>query len=113
MADEAERKDTSEEEEGADKDDRIEIVMFKSDTCAFCPRAEEVLRDTIDDFGSDIFRIRLIDVKEDPDAAEEYGVFALPTIMIGGIAVTGIPEPEIIMKMVLGAKVALKKGDKK
>ncbi len=111
MANKAERKDAP-KEKGADSEDRIEIVMFKSDTCAFCPQAEEVLRDAIDNFGPDIFKLRLIDVNEDPDAAEEYGIFALPTIMIGGVAVTGIPEPEIIMKMVLGAKVALKKGER-
>ncbi len=111
MANNAERKDAP-KEKGADTEHRIEIVMFKSDTCAFCPQAEEVLRDAIDDFGPDIFMLRFIDVNEDPDAAEEYGIFALPTIMIGGVAVTGIPEPEIIMKMVLGAKVALKKGER-
>jgi predicted DsbA family dithiol-disulfide isomerase len=111
LANKAEGKDAPKEKE-SDTDDRIEIVMFKSDACAFCPQAEDVLRDAIDDFGPDIFKLRFIDVKEDPDAAEEYGVFALPTIMIGGVAVTGIPEPEMIMKMVLGAKVALKKGEK-
>ncbi|NHJ14425.1 MAG: hypothetical protein EAX95_12170 [Candidatus Thorarchaeota archaeon] len=110
MANEVERKDTSEEEE-SEEDDKVEIVMFKSDACAFCPRAEEVLRDTIEDFGPGIFKLRFIDVKVEPEVAEEYGVYALPTIMIGGMAVTGIPEPEMIMKMILGAKVALKKGE--
>ncbi|MBS3794884.1 MAG: thioredoxin family protein [Candidatus Thorarchaeota archaeon] len=86
----------------------VEIVLFKSDDCAFCPRAEEVVRETIADFSSESFEIRIIDVKKNPDAAEEYGVFALPTIMIGGTSVTGIPEPEIIMKMVLGAKVSIR-----
>lgn len=86
----------------------VEIVLFKSDDCAFCPRAEEVVRETIADFSSESFKIRIIDVKKNPEAAEEYGVFALPTIMIGGTSVTGIPEPEIIMKMVLGAKISMR-----
>jgi len=93
-------------------DDRIEVVFFKSDTCAFCPRAEEVIRDALDDFGSESFKLVTINVSENPEAAEEYGIFALPTVMIGGISITGIPEPEMLMKMVLGAKVmTMKKGD--
>ena len=93
-----------------DIDDRIEVVLFKSDTCAFCPRAEEVVRDTIDDFGPDIFRLNIINVSEDPDAAEMYGIFALPTVMISGVSITGIPEPEMLMKMILGARVMSKKN---
>ena len=95
------------------KDDlkKIEVVLFKSDTCAFCPRAEEVVRETIEDFGSEVFKLKVINVSENPEAAEEFGIFALPTIMIGGVSVTGIPEPEMLMKMVLGAKVMIKKKD--
>ncbi|MGV9103240.1 MAG: thioredoxin family protein [Candidatus Thorarchaeota archaeon] len=88
----------------------VEIVLFKSDDCAFCPRAEEVVRETIADFSSESFKMRIIDVKENPEEAEEYGVFALPTIMIDGTSVTGIPEPEMVMKMILGAKVSMRGG---
>lgn len=90
----------------------IEVVFFKSDTCAFCPRAEEVVREAINDFGPDTFKLIVINVSENPEAAEEYGIFALPTVMIGGVSITGIPEPEMLMKMVLGSKVLIKKkGD--
>ena len=91
--------------------EKIEVVLFKSDTCAVCPRAEEVVRETIEDFGSQVFKLKVINVSENPEAAEEFGIFALPTIMIGGVSVTGIPEPEMLMKMVLGAKVMTKKKD--
>ena len=47
------------------------------------------------------------------EAAEEFGIFALPTTMIGGVSVTGIPEPDMIMKMILGAKVTTKRGASK
>ncbi|MGY5860060.1 MAG: thioredoxin family protein [Candidatus Thorarchaeota archaeon] len=97
------------DEKSSEEDDRIEVVLFKSDTCAFCPRAEEVVRDTLDDFGPDIFKLNIINVSEDPDAAEMYGIFALPTVMISGVSITGIPEPEMLMKMVLGARVMSKK----
>jgi hypothetical protein len=52
-------------------------------------------------------------VSENPEAAEKFGIFALPTTMIGGVSVTGIPEPDMIMKMILGAKVATKRGESK
>ena len=92
-----------------EEDDMIQVVLFKSDTCAFCPRAEEVVRETIDDFGPGIFKLNIINVSENPEAAEEYGIFALPTVMICGVSITGIPEPEALMKMILGAKVGQKK----
>jgi hypothetical protein len=53
----------------------------------------------------------VINVSENPEAAEEFGIFALPTIMIGGVSVTGIPEPDMLMKMVLGVKVTKKEKD--
>ncbi|MFW9961142.1 MAG: thioredoxin family protein [Candidatus Thorarchaeota archaeon] len=93
----------------AEDSNMIEVVFFKSDTCAFCPRAEEVVRETINDFGPDTFKLIVINVSENPEAAEEYGIFALPTVMIGGVSITGIPEPEMLMKMVLGSKVMTKK----
>jgi thiol-disulfide isomerase/thioredoxin len=94
-----------------DEPEKIEVVLFKSDTCAFCPRAEEVVRETIEDFGSDAFTLKVINVNENSESAEEFGIFALPTVMIGGMSVTGIPEPEMLMKMVLGAKVLSKQKD--
>ncbi|MFW9974370.1 MAG: glutaredoxin family protein [Candidatus Thorarchaeota archaeon] len=107
MADKDERNGSTEK----DDSEKIEVVLFKSDSCAFCPRAEEVVRETIENFGSDVFTLRVINVSENPEAAEEYGIFALPTIMIGGVSVTGIPEPDMLMKMVLGAKVLTKKKE--
>ena len=107
MAEETVPKDKSAEKK---QPELIEVVIFKSDSCVFCPQAEEVVRDTLEDFGPDVFKIKVINVSEDPHAAEQYGVFALPTIMIGGVSVTGIPEPEILMKMVLGSKLSKKKG---
>ena len=82
----------------------IEIFFFKSDTCAFCPRAEEVVRETIQSFGSDDFKLTIINVSETPDAAEEYGVYACPTVMVEGLSVTGIPEPEILMKLIIRSR---------
>ena len=96
----------------ADDSEVIEVVFFKSDSCIFCPRAEEVVRETINDFGLNTFKLIIINVSENPEAAEEYGIFALPTVMIGGVSITGIPEPEMLMKMVLGAKfMSKKKGE--
>ena len=93
-----------------DNNDTVEIVFFKSNTCAFCPRAEEVITDMMEDFGESALKLTIINVSENPGAAEDYGIFALPTTMIGGVSVTGIPEPEILMKMILGSKISSKRG---
>jgi thiol-disulfide isomerase/thioredoxin len=105
--------DTKEADSSTEEDlsDKIEVVLFKSESCAFCPRAEEVIRETIEDFGSDTFHLNVINVTEHPEVAEEYGVFALPTVMIGSVSITGIPEPDMLIKMILGARVAAKKSE--
>jgi len=108
LSDKTER--TEDEEEEIGESSVIEIVLFKSDSCAFCPRAEEVIRETIEDFEASIFKFTVINVTENPEAAEEYGIFALPTVMIGGVSITGIPEPEMLLKMILSAKVYKKRG---
>jgi thiol-disulfide isomerase/thioredoxin len=108
LADDAEPKSPTGEDN--EEDEPVEVVLFKSDTCAFCPRAEEVLRETLTNFGGGFFVLKVINVSENPEAAEEFGIFALPTTMIGGVSVTGIPEPDMIMKMILGAKVTAKRG---
>jgi predicted DsbA family dithiol-disulfide isomerase len=101
--------DSSDEHETSDA---IEITFFKSDTCAFCPRAEEIIRDIIDGFDTDLFKLKIINVSEDPDAAEEFGIFALPTTIIGGMSITGIPEPDMLMKMILGSRITKKRESK-
>jgi thiol-disulfide isomerase/thioredoxin len=97
-----------------DQSDKIQVVLFKSETCAFCPRAEEVIRETIEDLGPDTFYLTVVNVTENPEVAEEYGVFALPTVMVGSVSITGIPEPDMLVRMILGASVAArKKGESK
>ncbi|MHA1587907.1 MAG: hypothetical protein ACTSV9_03915, partial [Candidatus Thorarchaeota archaeon] len=67
----------SEDKSGSKDDDdssKIVIVLFRSDTCAFCPRAEEVVRDTIQDFSPDSFKLRIVNVSENPEVAEEFGI---------------------------------------
>ncbi len=106
----------SEDESKSEDDDgssKIVIVLFKSDTCAFCPRAEEVVRDTIQNFSPESFKLRIVNVSENPEVAEEFGIVALPTTMIGGVSIIGIPEPEMLMKMIMGAGVSKMRGARK
>jgi thiol-disulfide isomerase/thioredoxin len=101
--------DSLDTEDDEEESEPIEITFFKSDTCAFCPRAEEILRDIIGDFDDALFTLNIVNVSENPDAAEEFGIFALPTTMIGGMSITGIPEPEMLMKMIIGSKITKKR----
>ncbi len=90
-------------------DGAIEILFFKSDSCPFCPRAEEVIREVIGEFDPGVFRLVVINVSEKPEVAEEYGVFALPTVVVGGMSVTGVPEPEMLVKIILGSRLSRKR----
>ncbi|MEM4734149.1 MAG: thioredoxin family protein [Candidatus Thorarchaeota archaeon] len=94
------------DEEGCSKDgkesSKVEVLFFSHDECPFCPRAKQVLLDILGEFDTDMFTLREIDVVQEPEVAQYYGVLAAPTIMIGGASITGIPEPESILRMILG-----------
>ncbi len=96
----AQPNDRSDEYDRQGRSGAIEILFFKSKFCVFCPAAEKVLCDMAQLMGS-IIKIHTIDVIEQPDYAEKYGVLSIPTIIIGGLSVTGIPERETIMNMIL------------
>ncbi len=88
-----------------DSSGAIKIYFFKSDTCPHCPEAERVLYEAISGFEDDVFQVIVINVSSDPAAAEEFGVFAVPTIMVNGRSLTGIPEPEAIFQLIMGMRL--------
>ncbi len=86
-------------------EEKIKILFFKSDHCAFCPAALERVRRTIQQFGEDAIELEIIDVEKDPDMAQKYGVLALPTIIIGDKSVAGVPDTEKLLSMILTARL--------
>ncbi len=95
--------DIQAEEENTEE--KIKILFFKSDHCAFCPAALERVKSTIQQFGENAIELEIIDVEKDPDMAQKYGVLALPTIIIGDKSVAGVPDTEKLLSMILTARL--------
>ena len=57
------------------------LLYFKSDNCAPCAAQEHYLRDLEESSG---LRVRRVDVDYDPEAADKYGIFTVPTTLIVG-----------------------------
>ncbi|MAS35883.1 MAG: hypothetical protein CL610_17880 [Anaerolineaceae bacterium] len=59
------------------------IVYFTTPTCAPCRLQQTpVLEQLQTELGSDHLRLIKVDATEDPDAAERWGVFSVPTVFI-------------------------------
>jgi len=57
------------------------LLYFKSDNCAPCAAQEHHLRDLEESSG---LRVSRINVDYDPDTADSYGIFTVPTTLIVG-----------------------------
>ncbi len=56
--------------------------MFTSDDCIYCPPVESIVREVVGGAMKDFIYVNTVDVNENPDAANIYGVHSLPTLMI-------------------------------
>ena len=87
------------------REEKIVILFFKSEHCVFCPAALERVKNAVKQFDEKAVEIKIIDVDKNPEKAQEYGVLALPTTIIGNKSVTGVPDNEIILSMILTARL--------
>ena len=73
----------------------LEIEIFTSKDCAFCPRAKEVLEKVVSEFPDVV--IKEVDVESDrgKEEAENLGVLTTPVIIISkDMRFTGVPREE-------------------
>jgi thioredoxin 1 len=66
---------------GSNKDDRPVLLYFRSDSCAPCVTQNHYLQDLASQY-ENRFAIRKIDADIDRDAANQYGIFTLPTTLV-------------------------------
>nr|MDO8098788.1 thioredoxin family protein [Candidatus Njordarchaeota archaeon] len=85
------------------------IRFFTAKHCGFCRAAKNVLNGVIEQFGSAI-RVTEIDIDENPRAAIEEGILALPVIIIGTWKFVGVPDKEDVMTAILNAFGARSEG---
>ncbi|MBK8987432.1 MAG: thioredoxin family protein [Chloroflexi bacterium] len=63
---------------------RPTLLYFRSDTCAVCPTQARYLEQVMAEeaVGNGRFTLHSINVDEQPDQAQRYGVMTLPTTML-------------------------------
>jgi thiol-disulfide isomerase/thioredoxin len=91
------------------------VKFFTSKDCAFCRSAKSVLEGLKQSFGEGI-RIEEIDIDENPRAAIEEGILALPVVTIGSWKFVGVPDKDDLMTATLNAfgdHMTLGQGDGK
>jgi thiol-disulfide isomerase/thioredoxin len=80
----------------------INIRFFTAKQCGFC-RAAKIVLDGIKQQFADTVNIREIDIDENPHAAIEEGILALPVIMIGTWKFVGVPDKDDVLTAVLNS----------
>ena len=61
---------------------RATLLVFTSPTCAPCKLQQVPIINRVMADWSDRIEVRLIDVTEQPDVAQQYGVWSLPTTIV-------------------------------
>jgi hypothetical protein len=73
------------------------VILFKGEFCLFCDAAQEIIANSLQEFGIPMTALREVDV----DSAAECGCNAddiamLPTIKICDVKITGLPEEQSV-----------------
>ena len=74
----------------------VKIEVFTSPMCPHCPPAKRIVEEVVAEIGKGI-EVEYIDVMEEPERAMQYGIMAVPTIVINGeVAFVGAPTKEAL-----------------
>lgn len=66
------------------------IEMFKTESCGRCPAVIDRLSELADEQEIDL---EIVDVEEDRARALQYGIFSVPSVVVGGeTTLTGVPS---------------------
>lgn len=68
--------------QAGDRIDRAALLVFTSPTCAPCKLQQVPIINRLMVEWSDRIDVRLIDVTEQPEVAQQYGVWSLPTSIV-------------------------------
>jgi glutaredoxin len=80
----------------------IDIHFFTAKQCGFC-RAAKIVLDSVKQQFSDTINITEIDIDENPRAAIQEGILALPVIIIGTWKFVGVPDKDDILTAILNS----------
>ena len=82
----------------------VKIEIFTSPQCPHCPAAKRVVEEVLAEIKGD-FEVEHVNVMDEPKRAADYGIMAVPTIVIDGeVAFMGAPQKEQLKEKLLGFK---------
>ncbi len=78
----------------------VELEVFTSQSCPYCPMAIEVVDEAKKELG-DAVNVAKLDVAVNPEKVREYDLMSVPTIVINGeIAFTGAPDTDELIEKI-------------
>ncbi|AEH07494.1 MJ0307 family thioredoxin [Methanothermococcus okinawensis] len=73
----------------------VKIEVFTSPMCPHCPAAKRVVEEVVS--GMEGVEVENVDVMKEPERAANYGIMAVPTIVIDGeVKFVGAPTKEAL-----------------
>ena len=73
----------------------VKIEVFTSPMCPHCPAAKRVVEEVVSEMEG--IEVEHVDVMKEPERAANYGIMAVPTIVIDGeVAFVGAPTKEAL-----------------
>jgi len=73
----------------------VKVEIFTSLMCPHCPAAKRVVEEVVSELEG--VKVEHVDVTEEPERAANYGIMAVPTIVIDGeVKFVGTPTKEAL-----------------
>ncbi len=81
----------------------VKVEVFKTEMCPHCPKAVALVKEVAKDLKN--VEVEIIDAMQNPKRALEYGIMAVPTIVINGTKkIVGTPSREEFVKALTSMK---------
>ncbi|MDD3753574.1 MAG: MJ0307 family thioredoxin [Methanobacterium sp.] len=78
----------------------VKVEVFTSPSCPYCPMAIEVVNE-VDKIMPGTLEVEKIDIMVDREKAIEYGLMAVPAIVLNGVVrFVGAPAKEELVKAI-------------
>ena len=90
----------------------IRVTVFTSGTCPFCDIALELVRIVARDMARHERLVTVVEynVDDDPEIVEALDIVALPTILVGGSKIIGLPNADEVEDLIHGSAILCSSG---
>lgn len=81
----------------------VKVEVFKTEMCPHCPKAVALVKEVTKDLKN--VEVEIIDAMQNPKRALDYGIMAVPTIVINGTKkIVGTPSREEFVQALTSMK---------